>query len=103
MDINSLYKQPVVKYSSFEDSSFIASDSPVILDVYTALARDIYNGEINCDGAGDIEIEISADGTTYGNATTLKANETADLTQYKIRKVKITHTGTDSSYRCRFW
>lgn len=103
MDYDSLYKKPVIKYSSFEDSSFAAGDSPVVLDIYAALTRDIYNGEIMCDGPGDIYIEISSDGTVYGDITTAKENEIADLIQHKIRKVRITHTGTNSAYRARFW
>ena len=90
MDYDSLYKKPVIKYSSFEDSSFAAGDSPVVLDIYAALTRDIY-------------IEISSDGTVYGDITTAKENEIADLIQHKIRKVRITHTGTNSAYRARFW
>ena len=103
VDFTGLYNQPQIDYKSYEDSSFVSGDSPVVLDIYTDIGRDIYNGEIYCDGDGDILIEHSYNGTGYGDQITLKKDEILDIKTIKVRKVRISHSGTDSAYRCRFW
>ena len=93
------YEKPKEDYESYSDSSFIAGDSPATLDVFGDLERITYNGQINCDGAGDLLIGLSSDGTTYNDNITLKSGEILDLRTFNLKKIKITHSGTDSSYR----
>ena len=81
-----------------EDANFVAGDSPKIIDVTTEISSN--NGFLclKNDGPGDILLSLSLDGTTYGDDIRIKS------TEYKqcglpIKKIKITHTGTDSAYR----
>ncbi len=76
--------------ASFEDSSFVSGDSPTTHDVHTALGRNAHDGYIVNDGAGDLQYQISNDGTNYGGLHTLKKDETAELTGLDISKIKIT-------------
>jgi len=101
MPIGNDYDQPRKNYFSSEDSSFASGDSPATLDVFGTINRESIKGTIDCDGAGDITVSLSSDGTTYGNNITLKKYEQLDLTGSVVRKIKITHTGTDSAYRVR--
>lgn len=88
------------KTVSYESTSFTAGDSPVVLDVYTDLKkRSCVDGYVTCDGDGDIIVEFSDDGTTYGGQHTLKSDEILELEYIKARLIRITHSGTDSSYR----
>lgn len=97
------YYEPKNRYFSSEDSSFVAGDSPATLDVIGTLKRPAIGGHIKCDGTGSILVTISEDGTNYGQTITIKSTEQFDLFGLSIRKIKITHSGTDSSYRvfCR--
>jgi len=72
----------------YEDS-FVAADSPLVLDVITDLGRNAIDGYIVNDGAGDVEIEISNDGTTYGGTHTLKMDETFSLTNIDTAKLRL--------------
>jgi hypothetical protein len=97
------YEQPKRKSKSYDDSSFVVGDSPATLDVLTDLGALCYVGEIDCDGAGDILIGLSNDGSTFDDNFPLKAGETFVLNGYELNKLKITHSGADSSYRARFF
>ncbi len=103
VDFNGLYNQPKIEYASFENDNFVSGSSPAVIDVFDYFARDIHNGEIRNDGPGNIRIELSSNGVDYGGILTLMENEKIDLTTFKPRKIRITHTGTDSSYRSWFW
>ena len=84
---------------AYEDSSFVTGDSPVVHDVYTDLKqRPGSDGYIICDGAGDIKVEFSNDGTNYGSQHTLKASEVLSLTNLEIWLIKVTWV-TNSAYR----
>ncbi len=84
--------------ASFEDSSFVTGDSPATHDVHTALGRNGHDGYIVNDGAGNLQYQISNDGTNYGGAHTLKKDETIKLTGLDINKIKITWVA-DCGYR----
>ncbi len=83
---------------AYEDTSFVVGDSPVTLDINTDLGRNSRTGYIICDGAGDILVELSGDGTNYGTQFTMKDNEKVNLDGLSIDSIKITHS-SDSSYR----
>jgi hypothetical protein len=76
--------------ASFEDTSFVTGDSPVVHDVNAALGRNAHDGYIVNDGAGDLQYQISNDGITYGGAHTLKQDEPVKLTGLDIDSIKIT-------------
>jgi hypothetical protein len=82
----------------FEDTSFVTDDSPVTLDVNTALGRNATSGYIVNDGAGNFTVAFSIDGTTFGDAITMKKNETLRFTDQSVDSIKITWI-SDSSYR----
>lgn len=84
----------------YEDTSFIAGDSPRVLDVYTDLGNKASTkGYIIIDGAGDLLIEISHNGTSYNPQQTLKTGDGLDLTGITIKKLRLTHSGVDTAYR----
>jgi hypothetical protein len=84
---------------TFEDTSFVAGDSPVVLDFNAAAGRNALDGYIINDGPGDFTVEFSRDGATYGGAWTMKEFETMSLRNYDVDSIRITHGGTDSAYR----
>lgn len=88
------------KTYSYEETSFTAADSPRELDVYTDMDRSSVDGYFICDGDGDIIISFTYDGISYGSKHTIKKNEVFSLTNIDIKKIKVEHSGTDSSYRC---
>lgn len=55
-------------------------------------------GWITCDGPGDFTVAFSRDGTTFGEAWTMKAGERANLEALDIDTLRLTHS-TDSAYR----
>jgi hypothetical protein len=83
----------------YEDTSFVVGDSPAVHDFYTDAGRYANDGYITCDGVGDIQVDISREGLTYGDKFVLKSGEKASLLRMKISKIRVTHTGTDSAYR----
>ena len=84
--------------AAFEDASFVTGVSPVVHDVNFALGRNGHDGYIVNDGPGDLQYQISNNGTTYGGAHTLKQNETVKLTGLDIDSIKITWVA-DCGYR----
>lgn len=76
---------------SYEDTNFTSADSPAVLAVYTDLGRFGHQGQICNDGPGDIQIEISVDGTNYGGLHTLRGGEVFELSQLKIHKIRLTY------------
>lgn len=84
--------------AAFEDTSFVTGDSPVIHAVNTALGRNAHDGYIINDGAGNITVQISDNGTNYGGSHTLKKDEIMKLTHLDIDSIKMTWVA-DSAYR----
>lgn len=84
--------------AAFEDASFVTGDSPATHDVNAALGKNGVDGYIVCDGAGDIKINISNDGTTYGGTHTLKKNDILNLRHLDVDSIKVTWV-TNSAYR----
>jgi len=83
---------------AYEDTDFVSGDSPVVLDIFTDLGRAGHEGYILNDGAGNILVELSADGTNYGGSHTLKWGEQLMLNNLKINRIRLTWQ-EDSSYR----
>ena len=83
----------------FEDTSFVAGDSPADLDINAALGRNATEGYIINDGTGDFTVAFSIDGNTFGDAIRLKNGETLEFSNISVDSLRITHSGTDSAYR----
>lgn len=98
MTLEDLYLQPKTVYYATDDTSFVTGDSPVTLDVKTALGKVGNSGYVICDGAGDILVQISHDGTNYGNSIRLKNGDELDLKALSVNKIKIIWE-SNSSYR----
>ena len=86
-------------YKSYENSNFVSGDSPAIYDINTDLGHNARDGNIICDGSGNIIINISHNGVDYGDDIPMKKNEKINLKPLNVNKIKITHSGTDSAYR----
>jgi uncharacterized protein YdeI (BOF family) len=85
-------------FQAFEDASFAVGDSPVVLNVHLALGYNARDGYIANDGSGDIQVEVAKD-TVYSDPFTIKSGEVVYLEGADIALIRITHLGTDSSYR----
>ncbi len=83
---------------AYEDSSFVTGESPRVLDVHTDLGRLGIDGYIVNDGDGDLQFEISKDGTNYGGAHTLKKDDVVNLRHRQIWKLRLTWVA-DCGYR----
>lgn len=85
---------------TYEDTSFIAGDSPVTLNFSADLSgnsRTDADGYLICDGTGSITVSLSHNGTVFGDEMTVKNGEILHF--LGARKLRITHIGTDSAYR----
>lgn len=98
MTRENIYDVPKQRYFSASDTSFLTGDSPVTLDINTTLVRNSIDGYIINDGAGDFIVNLSQDGTTFGDDIRLKSDETFSLKSLDIDSIKITWE-SDSSYR----
>jgi hypothetical protein len=95
--------RPASGYKYYSDSNFQVGDSPVVLDIRTDLGRDAVSGWITCDGSGDILIELMDEAGNYGQQYLIKKKDVENLDggDSPVRAIRITHSGTDSSYRVR--
>ena len=85
-------------YYSTVDTSFVTGDSPVTLDVNTALSRNAEMGYIVNDGAGNFTISLSENGTDYGSEIIMENGETLSLEGLDVDSIRITWVA-DSAYR----
>lgn len=99
--VHSIY--PVGLNVVSEDTSFVAGDSPKVLDVNDALKKNGNRGYIICDGSGSILVKYSHADTNYLTEFTLKSGETFDFTGCEVDTLRIAHSGTDSAYRVHLW
>ena len=87
----------------YEDTSFVTSESPRILEIRDDLANKPANiGIFINDGAGDILIAIQNDERSdYGDNFTTKNGDMLTLNGLNIRRIRLTW-GSNSSYRSFF-
>lgn len=83
---------------TFEDTAFVTGSSPATHDVNAVLGRNGVDGYIINDGDGNIKVEFSSDGTSYGSKATIKKNEKLVFDGWDIDCIKITWVA-DSAYR----
>jgi len=86
-----------INSKAFEDANFTSAESPRTLDVNAALGRNGQDGYIICNGLGDIKVQFSNDGISYGDQHTLKEGWAMSLKGLDIDSIKITWV-SDSSY-----
>lgn len=82
----------------YEDTSFVTGESPRTLDVNTDLGRNAVDGYFINDGDGNLLIEFSDDGTSYGEQHTIKKGEVVDLENLDIDSIRLTWV-SNSAYR----
>lgn len=82
----------------FIDTNFVTGDSPVTLDLNTALGRNAISALIINDGAGSFTFQLSTDGSTFGDSITLKGGEFREYAGISIDSIRITWVA-DSAYR----
>jgi len=83
---------------TFIDTSFVSGDSPVTLDLNTALGRNATEFTVINDGAGDFTVALSEDGAVFGDEHTMKNGETYSLIEISVDSIRITHVN-DSAFR----
>lgn len=59
----------------WENTAFVTGDSPVTIDVNTAIGKNAVNIEIKNVGQGQLNFQLSSDGTNYGDIITLGLEE----------------------------
>lgn len=83
----------------FEDTNFVTGDSPITLDINTALGRNATNTQVINDGPGSFTIESSTDGAAFGDPITIKASDPPFCYEdIDIDSIRITWVA-DSAYR----
>ena len=84
---------------TFETVSFRAADSPLIFDFRGLQGFNSIQGWITNDGAGDILVSFSRDGTTFGDKWTMRSGENTNLIGFDIARIRVEHTGQNSAFR----
>ena len=84
----------------YEDTSFVAGDSPVVLDLNTDLGFNATEGWVANDGDGDFTVAYSVNGTDYSDEITVKIGEAESFNGLSVAKIRITRV-EDSSYRVK--
>lgn len=85
--------------ASYEDTNFTSAETLSVLNVLSDLGRSGHQGTFINDGPGEILVEISFDGATYGGLHTLKGGEQMALSDLKIAKIRLTYVDP-TAYRC---
>lgn len=82
----------------FEDTNFLTNDSPVTLDINTALGTNATTTTVINDGPGSFSVQYSTDGVSFGDSITLKQREQLELRKVSVDSIKITWIA-NSAYR----
>lgn len=90
------YRKRVATYvdgnsASYEDTNFTSGESPAVIDFFADTNRIAHEGTFINDGPGDILVEFSDNSTTYGGQHTLRGGEVMDLSNMKIKRIRITY------------
>lgn len=84
-------------YKVYQDLDFKVGDSGVIIDLDNDLGSGIYTVNL-ITGAGQINVELSYDGTTFGDPIPAFPRRNAELDGFRAKKIRLLHTGIDSGY-----
>lgn len=77
-------------YKPYRDTNFVTGDSPVELDIFADLERAAHRGAVLNSGSGDMGVEFSEDGTTYGDVITVAGGKGVELDGLEVRKIRLT-------------
>tara|TARA_R100001244_G_scaffold129476_1_gene100992 strand:+ start:1355 stop:1672 length:318 start_codon:yes stop_codon:yes gene_type:complete len=92
--------KPKDRYFAFVDASFQVGDTPATHDVETSLNKKSIDGFIKCtDTVTGIDIEISSDGTNFGDIFTLDPEESLNLVGLEVSKIRVSRKAADSAYK----
>jgi len=83
---------------TYNDNTFQAGDSPIVLDLATDLGSRAKRFMIANTGDEAIDVEYSFDGVAYKTAIRLPARGTITQTSIRMAKIRLTHTGDDTAY-----
>ena len=86
------------KNKTYETTSFASANSPAVHDFNADMGRNAVDGYIINDGDGDIKVDYSLDGVTFGDKFTMKAGDQVMLLHFNIDKIRVTWVA-DSAYR----
>jgi len=81
------------------EGTVATAGTPVTLPVNDDLGKNAGDGYITCDGAGDLLVDVSKDGTDYETAITIKNTEVLLLGGLNIHTIKIDATQNGTAYR----
>lgn len=77
-------------YAPFEDQSFVTGDSPRTVDINAALGRNSSNVTLHIHGTGDVQIELSTDGVTFGTAFRGISGSAYSFSPYSVDSIRLT-------------
>jgi hypothetical protein len=80
------------------EGTLTAGVSPLVIDFNADAGRNSKEGWMTNDGAGDISVAFSRDGTTFGDNWTMKSGELTNLANFDIDSLRLTHIA-DANYR----
>lgn len=87
------------------EGTLTAGVSPLTLDVkgdsdpIEGQPANAHNGYISNDTSASFKVELSRNGTDFGDETTIKGNEIYTLEKKDIAKIRLTRITTDIAYR----
>jgi len=85
-----------VRFKTYEDTSFVTGDSPVVLDVNTDLGRDGRSFNIENTGGGNMTVAVSNDGVTFSDEKTLLAGRDFKLDGIRVDSIRLTWVANTS-------
>lgn len=88
----------VVNPKKYEGTIATIGD-PATLDINDDLGHNIGDGYIVCDGPGNLEVDISFDGSAFEEDITIKKNEVLRLNGMNVDTIKIDVTVDGTAYR----
>jgi len=93
------FPSPIVGNPKKYEGSVAVVGTPVVLNVNTDLGKNAGDGYIINDGPGDLQIDISYDGTTFETDITVEEDEVFDLGGFNIHTIRIDATENGTEYR----
>lgn len=76
------------------------SGTPAVIDFHTdSGGQQAHYGYLINDGTGNLTVEYSFDGTTYGGVHTIKVGEQVDLSHFSINRMRISYVDDAADYR----
>ncbi len=85
---------------AYEDDDFVVGETGRVLDIFADLNNTFARfAVLQVFGPGDLKIANSFDGSLYEDDFTFEGGQGLLMTDLRVKKLKLTHTGVDSGYR----